>query len=191
MKQIVFKNGLPQSMDVPLPILSPNSLLIKAVSSCISAGTELTAMHGTGESLIQRAIKQPENIIKAAKYVREEGFLKTIDMLKTKKNIVEASGYSISGIVIGIGKNINGYDIGDRVAAAGGSAVHAEFVEVPVNLVVKIPDNLDFPLASTVAIGSIALHAVRRSDASIGEFIVVYGVGLIGQIVIGLLSMWS
>ena len=189
MKQIVFKNGLPQSMDVPLPILSPNSLLIKAVSSCISAGTELIAMHGTGESLIQRAIKQPENIIKAAKYAREEGFLKTIEMLKTKKDIVEASGYSISGIVIGIGKNINGYDIGDRVAAAGGSAVHAEYVEVPVNLVVKIPDNVDFSLASTVAIGSIALHAVRRSDASIGEFIAVYGVGLIGQIVIGLLSV--
>ena len=52
--------------------------------------------------------------------------------------MVEASGYSISGIVIGVGKNIHNFVVGDRVAAAGGTAVHAEYVEVPEKLVVKI-----------------------------------------------------
>jgi predicted dehydrogenase/threonine dehydrogenase-like Zn-dependent dehydrogenase len=189
MKQVLFKKGAPFIDDVPSPVVSPNSLLIKVRSSCISAGTELTAMHGTRDSLIKRAIKQPENIIKAANYARQEGFLKTVDMLNAKNNTVEQSGYSIAGIVIGVGKNIHNFVVGDRVAAAGGTAVHAEYVEVPVNLIVKIPNNIDFPLSSTVAIGSIALHAVRRSDANIGEFIAVYGVGLIGQIVIRLLSV--
>ncbi len=189
MKQIIFKKGKAQLVDTPAPVLSPNSVLIKVVSSCISAGTELSSMIGSKDGLIKRAMKQPDNIIKVASYAREEGFLKTVNMLKAKKNNVDASGYSIAGIVIGVGNNINDFVIGDRVAAAGGSAIHAEFVDVPEKLVVKIPKDVDFSLASTVAIGSIALHAVRRCDAGIGEFIAVYGVGLIGQIVIGLLSV--
>lgn len=189
MKQIVFKKGLVQLSDVPVPDLSSNSVLIKVVSSCISAGTELSTMLGSKDGLIKRAMKQPENIIKVASYAKEEGIIKTIEMLKIKNNMVEASGYSISGIVIGVGKNIHNFVVGDRVAAAGGTAVHAEYVDVPEKLVVKIPDKVDFALASTVAIGSIALHAVRRSNASIGEFVAVYGTGLIGQIVIGLLSV--
>jgi predicted dehydrogenase/threonine dehydrogenase-like Zn-dependent dehydrogenase len=189
MKQIVFKKGKAQLVDTPAPSVSHNSVLIKVVSSCISAGTELSTMVGSKDGLIKRAMKQPENIIKAASYAKEEGIIKTIEMLKIKNNMVEASGYSISGIVIGVGKNIHNFDVGERVAAAGGSAIHAEYVEVPVNLIVKIPNNIDFPLASTVAIGSIALHAVRRSDANIGEFVAVYGVGLIGQIVTRLLSV--
>jgi predicted dehydrogenase/threonine dehydrogenase-like Zn-dependent dehydrogenase len=189
MKQVVFKHGSAQLTDVPAPTVSPNSVLIKVVSSCISAGTELSCMLGSKDGLIKRAMKQPENIIKAANYAREEGFLKTVDMLKAKNNTVEQAGYSIAGIVIGVGNNVNDYNVGDRVAAAGGSAVHAEYVEVPEKLVVKIPGNVDFCLASTVAIGSIALHGVRRSETSLGEFVAVYGVGLIGQIIIGLLSL--
>jgi len=189
MKQIIFKDGSANLIDVPTPVVLSKSILIKVVNSCISAGTELSSMIGTKDGLIKRALKQPEKIIKASAYLKDEGLIKTIDMIKSKKNIVESSGYSVSGIVIGIGDEVDGFKIGDPVAAAGENAVHAEFVEIPKNLVVKIPDGLDYSLASSVAIGSIALHAVRRTDVKLGEFIAVFGVGLIGQIITKLLSL--
>jgi len=189
MKQIIFKDGSANLIDVPTPVVLSKSILIKVVNSCISAGTELSSMIGTKDGLIKRALKQPEKIIKASAYLKDEGLIKTIDMIKSKKNIVESSGYSVSGIVIGIGDEVDGFKIGDPVAAAGENAVHAEFVEVPKNLVVKVPKNLDLSLASTVALGSIALHAVRRADVKLGEFIAVYGVGLIGQIITKLLTL--
>ena len=88
MKQIIFKKGKAQLVDTPAPVLSPNSVLIKVVSSCISAGTELSSMIGSKDGLIKRAMKQPDNIKKVASYAREEGFLKTGNMLKAKKNKV-------------------------------------------------------------------------------------------------------
>ena len=133
MKQIIFKDGSANLIDVPTPVVLSKSILIKVVNSCISAGTELSSMIGTKDGLIKRALKQPEKIIKASAYLKDEGLIKTIDMIKSKKNIVESSGYSVSGIVIGIGDEVDGFKIGDPVAAAGENAVHAEFVEIPKN----------------------------------------------------------
>ena len=98
-------------------------------------------------------------------------------------------GYSNSGYVIAVGDGISNVKIGDRVACAGAQcAFHAEIVSVPMNLFVKIPKNVSFADASTVALGAIALQGVRRVEPTLGEFIVVVGLGILGQLTVQLLK---
>ena len=58
----------------------------------------------------------------------------------------------------------------------------------PKNLFVKIPDNVSTTDASTVALGAIALQGVRRIEPTLGEFIVVIGLGILGQLTVQLLK---
>jgi predicted dehydrogenase/threonine dehydrogenase-like Zn-dependent dehydrogenase len=122
--------------------------------------------------------------------LKVDGFLKVMEKIKGKFSPAAATGYSVSGVVIGTGRGVTKFKIGQPVAAAGaGRANHAEFVDVPENLVVKIPDGLDFKEASSVALGSIALHGVRRANLKMGEFGVVFGSGVIGLIAVQLLKL--
>jgi len=75
-----------------------------------------------------------------------------------------------------VGEGAPEFHVGQRVACAGaGYASHAERIWVPRNLCVPIPENVDFDSASFVALGSIALQAVRVAEAKIGEHVAVLG----------------
>ena len=63
--------------------------------------------------------------------------------------------------------------VGDRVASNG---PHAEYVSVPKNLVAKIPYVSDEQAAFTV-IGSIGLQGIRLVNPTLGETVVVSGLG--------------
>ena len=68
----------------------------------------------------------------------------------------------MSGIVIGVGEGVENFQVGDRVTIAGATiANHAEYVDVPKNLVCKMPKELSFEDASTVTLGSISLQEVK------------------------------
>jgi threonine dehydrogenase-like Zn-dependent dehydrogenase len=86
--------------------------------------------------------------------------------------------------VVEVGAQVKDIKIGDRVACAGaGYANHAEYIEVPKNLVVKMPKDLSFKEASTITLGSIALQGVRRAGVKLGENIAIIGMGILGQLV--------
>lgn len=92
-------------------------------------------------------------------------------------------------MVIEVGSEVDGFSVGDRVACAGaGIANHAEVIDVPVNLAVKIPDAVGTDIASTVTLGAIAMQGVRRAQPTLGETIVVVGLGILGQITAQILS---
>ena len=81
--------------------------------------------------------------------------------------------------VVEVGKDVTEFKVGDRVASNG---PHAEFVSVPKNLVVKIPENVSDEEATFTVIGSIGLQGIRLAKPTFGETIVVVGLGLIGLI---------
>ncbi len=189
MIQALIKKGRVLPEEVPAPVVSPGSVFIKVVNSCISAGTELLGVFGSGKSLIRRALEQPENVKKVLNMVRSEGIARTYAKVTGKLQSGSPTGYSLSGIVIAVGKGATDFKPGDRVAAAGaGIANHAEYVDVPRNLVMRIPDGLDFEPASTVTLGGIAMQGVRRAQAALGEFVVVFGAGILGQIALQMLA---
>lgn len=98
-------------------------------------------------------------------------------------------GYSASGEVVSVGDGVKAFGAGDLVACCGtGFANHADYIGVPVNLVSRIPPRCDLKFAASAAIGSIALHGVRRAAPQVGERVCVIGLGLLGQITVQILK---
>ncbi len=189
MKQAIVKKGKVFPVDVPAPLVSKGCLLIKVVSSCISAGTEISGVQGSGKSLIKRALEQPQNVKKVIDMVRTDGIATVYAKIKSKVEAESVTGYSLSGVIIAVGDGVSRFHVGDHVAAAGASiANHAEYVDVPENLVMKMPRGMGFAEASTVTLGGIAMQGVRRADLRLGEYAVVVGTGILGLLTVQMLK---
>ena len=64
---------------------------------------------------------------------------------------------------------------------------HAEAVSVPLNLCAKVPDNVSDEEAVFTVLGAIALQGIRLVKPTLGECVVVTGLGLIGLMTVQLL----
>lgn len=183
MKQVFLKAGKIVVDEVPPPVLDENGLLVANAFSLISSGTERGTVKSGKESLLKKAIKRPDLVKKVLLKIRQEGITRTLAKVKGIIQEPKPLGYSTSGIVIEIGKNITDINVGDRVACGGAqSAHHSEIDLVPRNLIVKIPENVDMPEAAFTTIGAIAMQGIRRAERSFGETIVIIGLGLLGNL---------
>lgn len=189
MKQVLIKAGAAVVEEVPAPQVGCKNILVRVTHSCISVGTEMAGVRMSGLPLYQRALKQPENVKRVLEMMRDQGVKRTMDRVTGKLSAGSATGYSAVGVVIELGEEVEGFSVGDRVACAGaGIANHAEVIDVPVNLAVKIPEGLETGIASTVTLGAIAMQGVRRAQPTLGETFVVVGLGILGQITAQMLS---
>lgn len=188
MKQVLIKGGSVVVVDVPAPVVGVRNILVRVAYSCISAGTEMASVQNSGTPLYRRALRQPENVRRVLAMAREQGIAHTMERVRGKLESGSPTGYSAAGTVIDIGHEVEGFSVGDKVACAGaGIANHAEVIDVPVNLAVRIPEGLDERSAATVTLGAIALQGVRRANPTIGETVAVVGLGLLGQLTVQLL----
>jgi predicted dehydrogenase/threonine dehydrogenase-like Zn-dependent dehydrogenase len=119
---------------------------------------------------------------------RDQGIARTIDRVRGRLSAGQPTGYSAAGAVIAVADDVHEFSVGDRVACAGaGIANHAEIINVPVNLTVRVPDTVSLEDASTVTLGAIALQGIRRCGPTLGETILVVGLGLLGQLTLQML----
>lgn len=183
MKQVVINQGNASVINVSKPIVQDNCILVRVINSCISVGTELSGLKSSGIPLWRKALESPIKVKMAVEMATTKGVEQTLEFVKGKVSEAIPTGYSNAGIVEAIGKNIKDVKVGERVACAGAQyAYHAEFIIVPQNLFVKIPDAVSYVEASTATIGAIAMQAVRRANPTIGETFIVIGLGIIGQL---------
>ncbi|MBF0464843.1 MAG: bi-domain-containing oxidoreductase [Nitrospirae bacterium] len=183
MKQVLMRGGEVFVEDVPAPVAAPGFVVVKTAFSAISAGTELTGIKHGATPLWERALREPEKIKQAVGMAAQIGIKNTYSLIMDKLNSGNPAGYSLSGTVIETGQGVNEFTVGDRVACGGNKyAYHSEAITAPQNLVVKIPDGLGMPQASTATIGAIALQGVRRAAPTIGEVFCVIGLGILGQL---------
>ena len=87
-------------------------------------------------------------------------------------------GYSSVGRVVEVGDGVEGFEVGDRVATMARHATHAI---VRAGDVVKVPDGVSSELASFHTIAAGVMNSVRLADVSLGETVVIVGLGLLGQ----------
>jgi predicted dehydrogenase/threonine dehydrogenase-like Zn-dependent dehydrogenase len=114
--------------------------------------------------------------------------LSTLQSVREKLDESHALGYSAAGVVVEVGAGVTEFRAGDRVACAGtGYAAHAELLSVPKNLCARLPDRVAFETGAFATLGAIALQGVRLAEPSLGESVVVIGLGLIGQLAAQLL----
>jgi predicted dehydrogenase len=189
MKQVLIAGGRAVVKDVPAPAVGPRDILVRVAYSCISSGTETTIIRMSGLPLYRRALAQREHAKRVFEVARDQGFKKTYDRVRGRLSAGLPVGYSAAGIVVEVGDEVSGFNVGDRVACAGaGIANHAEVIDVPINLAVKVPATVSHEDASTVTLGAIALQGVRRVGPSLGETVGVIGLGVVGQLTAQLLK---
>lgn len=191
MKQLIqnFKTGKLEIEQVPVPSVGNGMVLVKNVYSLISAGTEKSTVSVGQASLIGKAQKRPDLVKQVRQNIQKEGLAATIKKVRTKLNTPKALGYSCAGVVIDSKDWEGKFKTGDRVACGGQDyASHAEFVSVPQNLIVNVPDNVSFEEASFTTLGSIAMQGVRQASPKIGDKVCVIGLGLLGQITLQILQ---
>ena len=162
---------------MPSPKVKPGQILIKTTRSLVSLGTERMLVEFGKASLIQKARQQPEKVKMVLDKIKTEGLIPTLETVFNKLEQPLPLGYCNVGIVVEVGEGVLDFKVGDRVASNG---QHAEFVCIPQNLVVHVPDNVSDDEAAFTVIGSIGLQGIRLVNPTMGETVVVIGLGLIG-----------
>ncbi|HMX21073.1 MAG TPA: bi-domain-containing oxidoreductase [Anaerolineales bacterium] len=189
MKQLLqnIKNGNTTVEDIPIPTPREGQALIKVAASLVSAGTERMVVEFAEKSYLGKARSRPDLVKQTLDKAKREGIMPTVNAVFNRLDQPMALGYSTAGTIVALGKNMQGFKVGQRVACAGGGyATHAEYNVVPRNLLTPLPKNVDFESAAFTTLGAIALHGLRLAEPQLGENVAVIGLGLLGLMTIQL-----
>jgi len=186
LKQVLqnLKSGETILADVPVPLAGQGDLLIRTARTLVSAGTERMLVDFGKANLLDKARQQPDKVRMVLDKVKTDGLMPTLKTVQNKLDQPLPLGYCNVGTVLDVGKNVKGISTGERVVSNG---KHAEVVSVPTNLCAKIPDSVSDDEAAFTVIGAIALQGIRLVAPTLGETVVVIGLGLIGLITVQLL----
>ncbi len=154
-KQILFtKINTAELLDVELPQLKSDEVMVHTLCSTISAGTEKANIMGNPNISIFSQENEPVVFPRVC-------------------------GYSSAGVVIGKGQDVTGVELGDRVVMSWSN--HAKINILPQSNVVKIPfDSVSMQAAAICHIGTFPMAALRKTALEIGESILVMGLGILG-----------
>jgi len=145
--------------DVPIPECPPNGVLVKAMVTAISTGTEIR---------VYRWLP-----------VDEEG--KMLHAGMPFPDGPTENGYSMVGEIVDKGIGVCKFSIGDRVFVSG---THKEYEIALAEDVIKIPDSIPTEQAVLLNLLGVAHIALRAGTPNPGENVAVVGLGVIGQSVL-------
>ncbi len=184
MFQIVqnINSGTTEILEIPKPKNKSKHSLIQTNLTLISSGTEKMLVDFGKSGLVGKALGQPEKVKMVLDKVKTDGLAATYSAVKTKLDEPMQLGYCNVGKVIDASDT--GLQIGTRVVSNG---KHASVVRVPKNLTAQIPDSVSDEEAVFTVLGSIALQGIRLIKPTLGETVVVTGLGLIGLMAVQLL----
>lgn len=153
---IVAEAGKTAVREVDLPDPEPNQLLVETEYSFLSAGTELAVYTGSHQ------------------------WLRDPNMPDWKFPF--RPGYSAAGTVRAVGRDVAGWQPGDRVSYPGN---HASMELLTIGhergRLWKMPDTLSFDRAAVACVARYGLGASIRVGITLGRSAAVMGLGVIGQ----------
>ncbi len=193
MKQIFLSGqGQVDIFDSPVPGRLHGGILVRNAYSLISAGTEGAAVTKSDgvKGLYEKVMNSRDKAGQVWGMVQSQGLASTMKLVQNKLEDFNPVGYSCAGVVLEADSDDLGFKPGQRVACMGtGFANHAEYVTIPKNLAVLLPDSVSYDEAAFAAIACIAMQGIRRLELSPGERIAIVGLGLIGQIALRLAAI--
>lgn len=186
MKQILqsLKTGIAEVAEIPVPSAKRGQLLIQTSHTLVSSGTERMMVEFGKAGWIEKARQQPDKVRMVLDKIKTDGLQPTIEAVFNKLDQPLPLGYCNVGRVAKVGSGGTGFSEGDRVISNG---KHAEVVSVPFNLCAKVPDSVSDEEAAFTVLGAIALQGIRLIRPTLGETVVVTGLGLIGLLTVQLL----
>lgn len=186
LKQILqsIKTGATEVAEVPVPRVRRGQLLINTSHTLVSAGTERMLIEFGKAGWIKKARQQPDRVRMVLDKIRTDGLQPTLEAVFNKLDQPLPLGYCNVGRIGALGAGVSGYEIGQRMVSNG---KHAEVVSVPVNLCAPVPIAVSDEAAAFTVLGAIGLQGIRLAQPTLGETVVVTGLGLIGLITVQLL----
>jgi 2-desacetyl-2-hydroxyethyl bacteriochlorophyllide A dehydrogenase len=147
--------------------LRPDEVRIRTLYSGISAGTELTAYRGSNPYLNKKWDEERRLFVDGATSIEYP---------------VNGWGYEEVGQVIEIGHDVTRVSVGDRIWGTWGH--RSETVQQEDRSAQRIlSPSVDPRIGIFSQIGAIALNVILDADIHVGETVVVFGLGVPGQIV--------
>ncbi len=141
--------------NMPVPELQPGEFLVRTRRTLISTGTELMALTGEG---------RPDSV------------------WGSLRRYPAKAGYSNVGEVIKLGPGVAAEWLGRKVATYR-AGYHAQYVVGSTERSYVIPDGVPDDQATFFILAMTAMNAVRQGRVTWGEATVVYGLGIVGQLV--------
>jgi len=186
MKQLLQRldSGETTVAEVPVPAASTGTIVVETRATLVSAGTERMLVEFGRSGLIDKARSQPDKVKQVLDKVRTDGLRPTYEAVRAKLDQPIPLGYCNAGVVVEAGKGAGAFAPGDRVVTNG---AHAEYVRVSHTLAARIPENVEFEAAAFTPVAAIGLQGIRLAEPTLGETVVVFGLGLIGLLTAQLL----
>lgn len=167
--------------DMPEPQLGPEDVLVR-VEACGICGSDVHGMDGSTGRRIPPIIMGHE----AAGVIARVG--SAVEGWQPGDRVTFDSTISCGRCHYCVRGQVNLCDrrrvLGVSCAEFRQDGALAEFVAVPQHILYRLPDGLPLPFAAMVEPVSIAVHAVRRVQARLGDNAVVVGTGMIGLLVV-------
>src|SRR5687767_5531860 len=122
MKQLLqnIKNGKSSVEDVPIPTPREGQALDKTEERLVSAGTERMVVEFAEKSLFSKARSRPDLVRQVIDKARREGLVNTTQAAFNRLDQPMTLGYSSAGTIVSLGEGMEGVQVGERVACAGG-----------------------------------------------------------------------
>lgn len=143
-------------IEEQVPPTRPGSLLIEAICSLVSTGTEMICYHASCDPGTHWA-----------------GFAQ----------LPHRPGYSLLGCVAEVGEGLDGWDVGQRVICTANHRSHA-LIEPAQVWGVRVPEDVTDLQAVWAVLGVITQTGVRMAEHAMGDSAVVIGLGPLGQLVV-------
>ena len=176
-------DGSTQLVDVPVPAATGVALVVESRASVVSAGTERMLVDFGRAGWLEKARQQPDKVRQVVDKMRTDGLGPTLGAVRAKLDAPIPVGYCQAGVVVETGLRVERFAPGDHVVTNG---PHAEYVRVPHTLAAHIPDGVAFETAAFTPLAAIGLQGLRLAAPTLGETVVVYGLGLIGLLTVQL-----
>lgn len=179
-RRVIDRRGKVITLELPEPHFGADQILVENHFSLISSGTEMSTLSKTPLELVKQTLSDPWMRHVVAQTIFAAGPLQTGRRVLQEMLIPREIGYSGAGRVLAVGENVEGLQVGNKVAYA--ATGHAESAAPTMNHVVAVSEAVDLRHAAFVTVGGIALQAIRRTELQLGETVVILGLGLVGQL---------
>ncbi|MBM3873407.1 MAG: zinc-binding alcohol dehydrogenase [Verrucomicrobia bacterium] len=158
-QRLMFSSA-PPSVEVEshaVPAPGPHQILVQQSHTQVSAGSESNFLrHGPASYGLPEA--------------------------QSRANI----GYMAAGRIVAHGDAVTGFRVGQRVITTSPHAAFSLVDVVPGAAIDPIPDGVSDDVAGFAILGDVALHGVRRAALQIDQSVAVFGLGVVGQLVLQL-----
>lgn len=160
-------------VEEPDPPLGAAEVRVRTILSGISTGTELASYRGTSPHLAKRWDDRRRMFVPDEQAV---------------KYPVMNLGYEEVGEVVEIGRDVKALAVGQRVFGTWNHRTNAAVAEDVAKDRI-LPDGAD-PLVGIYShIGAITLNGILDAQINLGETVAVFGLGVIGQVVVQLAKL--